>query len=227
VPGNALLARERVSIGVLRAPQPQLAPRVAAMITPPLGAVWAIAAASGARMSELVVVCSDLPVPTTRVSTYDHSGGGPTVVATRGGCVARVASHGSASIASLEELAAAEGETRIFAELDGTLIGLGGTVRDGEFRVSSASPTLVHADLDRAQREVVVALATLTPAAYQMPRTLTIALPRERRHAVLDALQRVVEGACEVRPRSVRCTLPSERGFDAFAALAFAAYLTE
>lgn len=217
--GDELARIEQASIVAERAPGVALSRRAAATITPAGGALWAIAALAGGQARTTAVFCSDTPLPRSigrfrwlgRLAITDHCAG---YVNTR-------ASHIELG-ASTDAIALASGRARMFVEVDGALVGLGGEVRDGVLRVDSATESLVHADLVRAQADVVAPIAALRNEGYSTDsRAITLPLARRRRASVLSALG-PLQLRCEPAEATVTCALG---GPDQLAAAAFAAFL--
>lgn len=219
----------RALIAAARAAHVALVHRTPVTLAPAHGAVWAIEALSAGRATSLLAMCSDAALPTA-IGGRTTSRGGAMAFAALDHCAAIVAPSAmrfdaGASAAGL--VSSARGATRMFVELDGTLVGLGGTLdAGGALHVDSASRALVHADLGRAQREVVLPLGALGTRVFPPP-TMALSLAEPRRDAALAATRPIEGVECTRSTTGLSCRLESYESVERLAEAAYAAFAAQ
>lgn len=221
----SLPAMTTALLAAARAGRVGLTPRAPATLRPARGAPWAILAASTGAATRVIVQCGEATLPTV-VATAPSSRG-PVGVAALGECSALVlpeATRLEPGVALMGTLSASvHGRVRVFVEVDGALSGVAGTVSDGSLRADASTPSLVHADLARAQREVVAPLDAVGTRVFPTP-TLTLPIPTPRREAAAAALERIESVSCRSTADGLACTPASYESSEGLAEAAFAAF---
>ena len=224
-PGTPFPQLFAAAIAASRAAHVSLVRRASATLTPVRGVPWAILAVSGGAATATVAMCSDTALPTL-IDARESVSRGLVTFAMLGHCAAFVAAAPARfdiGVLAAGLASGAAGATRVFVEIDGALVGVGGTLVDGGLRVTSASQGLIGSDLARAGRKVVLPLDALGTRTFPPP-TLAVPVPASRRDAAITATAFIEGVHCSRSESGVSCSLESYESVERLGDAAYAIF---